>query len=182
MPYDRRRSSQHPIEIHSMDHLASLTSLSHFLPITYVTFRRKVQPFFSQFEYIVPSADIHMYTRPILSAFPPLAPKRSFLVSPYLPPPLFLSSLSFARDSLSRIYRSFYLANPMGWFCCSLTEFFFLSFFPPFHPALHRVAPHNASDFDLYDATDSSNQRITGERLGYRGMRRNYKFMLPACV
>lgn len=47
-------SSQHPIEIHSMDHLASLTSLSHFLPITYVTFRGKVQPFFSQFEYIVP--------------------------------------------------------------------------------------------------------------------------------
>lgn len=69
-PYDRRRSSQHPIEIHSMDHRASLTSLSHFLPITYITFPRKVQPFFSQFEYIVPSADIHMYIRPILSPLP----------------------------------------------------------------------------------------------------------------
>lgn len=58
-----------------MDHLASLTSLSHFLPII-----PKGQPFFifpripsirlgslSQFEYIVPSVDIHMYIRPIVS-------------------------------------------------------------------------------------------------------------------
>lgn len=45
-PYDRRRSSQHPIEIHSMDHRASLTSLSHFLPITYITFPRKVTTLF----------------------------------------------------------------------------------------------------------------------------------------
>lgn len=115
MPYDRRRSSQHPIEIHSMDHLASLTSLSHFLPITYVTFRRKVQPFFSQFEYIVPSADIHMYTRPIL--YLPPSRTEAFLPGFSLSPSSFYSpllSLSFTRDSLSRAYRSFYLANPMG--------------------------------------------------------------------
>lgn len=110
-PYDRRRSSQHPIQIHSMDHRASLTSLSHFLPITYITFPRKVQPFFSQFEYIVPSADIHMYIRPIL--FPPHPPpsrfslslmsKRSFLI-PLFSLFLLLSPLSLSlilRDSLS---------------------------------------------------------------------------------
>ena len=37
------------------------------------------QPFFSQFEYIVPPADIHMYIRPILSVFRlrPLSPSRA---------------------------------------------------------------------------------------------------------
>ena len=91
-PYDQRRSSQHPIEIHSMDHRASLTSLSHFLPITYITFPRKVQPFFSQFEYIVPSANIHMYIRPILFSLPAL---------PLSHVEMFLPSFSFYLLSLS---------------------------------------------------------------------------------
>lgn len=123
-PYDRRRSSQHPIEIHSMDHRASLTSLSYFLPITYITFPRKLQPFFSQFEYIVPSVDIHMYIRPILS----LSPFPLFSLSCRSVPSWFLCispfslSLSFSfislrtHDSLSHTYRSFYLANPTGGF------------------------------------------------------------------
>ena len=92
-PYDRRRSSQHPIEIHSMDHRASLTSLSHFLPITYITFPRKVQPFFSQFEYIVPWANIHMYIRPILFPLPALLLSHVEMVLPSFS--FYLFSLSF---------------------------------------------------------------------------------------
>lgn len=123
---DRRRSSQHPIEIHSMDHRASLTSLSHFLPITYITFPRKVQPFFSQFEYIVPSADIHMYIRPIffpLSPFPPvlflslsLSHVEAFLPGPSVYLPSLSLSLAHSPRFLLHTYRSFYLANPTGGF------------------------------------------------------------------
>lgn len=102
----RSETSQHPIEIHSMDHLASLTSLSHFLPITYVTFRRKVQPFFSQFEYIVPSADIHMYTRPILCL--PLSRTEAFLPGFSL---LLSLSLSLLYSAISVSYPRFTLAH-----------------------------------------------------------------------
>lgn len=76
-----------------------------------------VQPFFSQFEYIVPSADIHMYIRPILSA--PETPSSRH-------PSAALRLSLFLVDSLAHAYRSFYLDNPTGGFVVAWPSFLFL--------------------------------------------------------
>lgn len=132
MPYIRSEMPRPSIllSIHSMDHLASLTSLSRiFYPSPIKRSRGRLQPFFSQFEYIVPSADIHMYIRPILFPFlaPLFQPLEAFL--PGSSPSVSLLRLFlFPRDS--HTYRSFYLANPTGGFVVAWPSFSsFLPFF-----------------------------------------------------
>lgn len=129
----------------SMDHLASLTSLSHFLLITYRYIESQAQPFSSQFEYIVPQPDIHMYIRPILFG----------LFSS--PPPFRSQSVSlFHVDSLvENAYRSFYLDNPTkgggGRFVCGgLTEFRSLSFLSFSRSNADRVETHTPRPLPIY--------------------------------
>lgn len=130
----------------------------------------------------------HTYVYPTDTPLPPtftlsLMSKRSFLVSLYLPS-LSLPFSLFHRDSLSHTYRSFYLANPTGGFVVAWPSFSsFLPFFFPVPPHSTACRPSQCVWFwFIWRDRQLKSPNHRRERRKERGMRGNYKFMLPVCV